>query len=265
MQFIKSLFTFRQTRTHPAPLASGDDWYCADSPDRSVRQVVMSFPPDSVTETRFGTIILQADNNPILSMNSWCAGFCSINQQKVAMFRAGDFSSAVKAAGVTFAMSFCRMPSHPVLLLSIRVEAPDLTAAVRRKYSQVPALTHPIAEWISGLNPYDRELISQVLASDCFRLVLAKDTGSTSCVYLPDGRRQESAMPGATCEFQKSIADNLKKVFEERWRALVAHDATVPRSRRNFQKAIGDELLKILPTNRDPILPRGSSASSVNI
>jgi hypothetical protein len=168
MQFIKSLFTFLQTQTQPAPLASGDDWYCAhspDGPDRSVRQVVMSFSPYSVTETRFGTIILQADKNPILSMNSCCTGFCSNNQQKVAVFRAGDFSSAVKAAGVTFAVSFCRMPSHPVMLLSIGVEAPDLTAAVRKKYSQVPALTHPIAEWISGLDNH-RELASSNFRTD---------------------------------------------------------------------------------------------------
>ena len=138
----------------PAPGASSaPDWYCADSRDGFVHQVVMSFPPDSVTETPFGTILLPADKYPILSINSWCTGFCGINQQNVAMFRAGEFAPAVKAAGVTLAISFCHMPSHPILLLLIRVESPGLTAAVRRKHPRAPALVHPIAEWITGSAP----------------------------------------------------------------------------------------------------------------
>lgn len=256
MEFLKSIFGSRRTETPIVPDTALTGWYCVDSPDRTVRQVVMSFPPDTVAETKFGLIILPADKYPILAMNSWCAGFCTINQQSVAMLRAGDFASAVKAAGVTLAISFCKMPSHSILIISIRVESQKLTGPVRKKYPQVPPLTHPVAEWISGLNPYDRELIPAVFGSDCFRLVLAEDSSSTNCVFLPNGERQESAMPGVVCEFHKHLSDDLKHALEERWKALLAHDAAIPKSRRDFQKAIGNEVLKLLPVDKDPILPR---------
>lgn len=244
MSWLSSLFSSRRAQKPSSSGPSGDDWYCVDSPDRSVRQVVMSFPADSVADTKFGTIILPADKYPILAMNSWCAGFCSISQEKVAMLRAGDFAAQAKAAGVTVAVSFCHMPSFPILLLSIRVESPQLTASVRKKYPQVPSLSHPIAEWISGLSPYDRELIPAVLGSDCFRLALAEDSSSVNSVIPPDGRWQESAMPRVICEFHKNLTADMKKALDERWRALLAHDATIPGSRRNFPRGSGDELVR---------------------
>lgn len=241
-----------------APSSATTDWYCADTRDDLLREVIIPLPADSVTETEFGTIMLPADNYPILSMNPWCAGFCSINAQPVAMFRAGEFASAIKQSGVTMAISFCRMPSHPLLLLSIRAESSSLTAAVRAKYGHVPPLTNPIAEWISGLSPHDRELVASVFGSDCFRLVLAEDSKSRNRVYLPDGRVQESAMPRALCEFRRKINGDLRGALEQRWRELLAHDTTISKSRRSFQTASGVELLKTLPTNKDPILPRGT-------
>lgn len=245
-----------EVRTPGPQDSSAADWYCVDSPDRSVHQVVMSFPPESLAETSFGLIMLPADKYPILAMNSWCAGLCTINGQSVAMFRAGEFASAVKVAGVTVAVSFCHMPSHPILMLSVRTESAQLTAAVRRKYAHVPALTHPIAEWITGMSPYDRDLISSVFGSDRFRLVLAQDSSSRNSVFLPDGRRQDSAMPGAICEFHKDLGHDLKGALQDRWRALLAYDATIPRARRNFPRANGEELVRVLPTDKDPILPR---------
>jgi hypothetical protein len=232
------------------------DWYCADTRDGLVREVIIPLPADSVTETAFSKIMLPADNYPILSMNSWCTGFCSINSQAVAMFRAGEFASAIKQAGVTMAVGFCRMPSHPLLLLSIRVESPNLTAAVRTKYGHVPPLTNPTAEWISGLSSHDRELVASVFGSDAFRLVLAEDSGSRNRVYLPDGRVQESAMPRALCEFRRKLDGGLRGALKQRWRELLAHDGTLPKSRRSFKNASGSELVKALPTDRDPILPR---------
>lgn len=253
-------FLKRRSIPDEAPAASSvafsvPDWYCADSPDDSVHQVVMSFPPESVTETPFGMIILPADKYPILSMNSWCTGFCGINRQNVVMFRAGEFAPAVKAAGVTLAISFCHMPAHSVLLLLVRVESPELTMHVRRRFPRAPELVHPIAEWITGLSAYDRELISGVFGSDSFRLVLADDTGGSNRVYLSDGGIRESPLSRAVCEFRKDLNGDLKEAMQSRWRALLAHDAAIPQRRRSFEQAIGAELLRVLPTHRDPILP----------
>jgi hypothetical protein len=245
----------RSTSEAPASQSSSAaDWYCADSPDRSVRQIVMSFPPESAAETGFGLIMLPPDKYPVLSMQSWCAGFCTINGQSVAMFRAGDFASRIKPAGVTMAVSFCHMPSHGFLLLSVRAESPQLTASVRRKHSHVPPLARPVAEWMSALAPYDRELIPAVFRSETFRLTLAGDSGSTSSVMKPDGSWQEAAMPLALCEFHKRLTADLKKAFDERWRALLAYDATIPRYRRDFQTAVGKEVVAVLPLDKDPIL-----------
>lgn len=153
-----------------------------------VHQVVRSFPPDSVAETNFGLIIPPADRYPSLSMNPSCAGLCTINQQHVTMFRAGEFASKVKAAGVTLAIIFSHMPSSPVLLLSVRAGSPQLKAAVCPKYAQAFKLANPVAEWLLALSPYARELVPAVVGADAVRLTVAKDSSSTSLIYLPAGR-----------------------------------------------------------------------------
>jgi hypothetical protein len=214
----------------------------------------MSFPPESVAETSFGLIILPPDKYPVLATESWCAGFCTINGQSVAMFRAGDFASAIKPTGVTLALSFCHMPSHAFLMLSVRAESPQLTASVRVKYSHVPPLARPVAEWMSGLSPYDRELIPAVLGSEAFRLTLAEDSESTTSVRKQDGSWREAAMPRVICEFHKPLTADLRNAFDERWRALLAHHANIPSYRRDFQAAVGEEVVRVLPTDRDPIL-----------
>jgi hypothetical protein len=254
MDILNSLFG--SGKAHDAQDSSATDWYCADSPDRSVHQIVMPFPPESVAETKFGLIILPPDKYPILAMQSWCAGLCTINDESVAMFRAGNFASAIKPAGVTMAISFCHMPSHAFLLLSIRAETPQITAAVLRKHRHVPPLTHPVAEWISGLSSYDRELIPAVFSTDTFRLTLAEDSGSTTRALQRDGSWQESAMPHVICEYHKPLSADLKQAFNERWRALLAYSDTIPSYRRNFQAAVGEEVVRVLPTDKDPILPR---------
>jgi hypothetical protein len=158
---------------------------------------------------------------------------------------------------VTLAISFCRMPSHAILLLLIRAEVPALTAEVRRNYSHVPPLSRPIAEWISGLNDHDRGLIGAVFELDRFRLVLAEDGSGRSRIFGDDGRVHDGALPEGVCEFHHEMSADLKRALNDRWRVLLAHDASLPRSRKDFKRAIGMELTKVLPTERDPILPPG--------
>ncbi|MGB8259733.1 MAG: hypothetical protein WCE75_05265 [Terracidiphilus sp.] len=259
MGILDSLFGARKTAPAPTSASSpavASDWYCADSSDRSVRQIVLAFPPQSVAESKFGILILPADKYPVLTQSSWCAGFATINSQSVGMFRAGEFAGGVKTAGLTLALSFCHMPSHAFLLASIRVESPQMTAAVRRRHPNAPPVTHPVAEWISGLSPFDREMVQAVFAQEIFRLVLADDSGGSSSAIQPDGSWLEGHLPRVVCEFHKPLSAELKKAFNERWRALVAHGDSIPSYRRNFQAAVGAEILRVLPTDKDPVLPR---------
>ena len=256
MSIFQSLFGSKPAETHSASAKTAADWYCANSRDRSVQQIVLSFAPDSATESPFGILILPADKYPVLTAASWTAGFATVNGQSVGMFRASDFAAQVKAAGVTMAISFCHMPSHAVLLVSIRVDSPQLCAAVRRKHPNVPALACPVAEWISGLSPFDREMVHAVFTSETFRLVLSDDSGGSSRAIQPDGRWRQGFVPRVVCEFRKPISDDLRKAFDERWQALLAYADKIPSYRRNFQAAIGSEITSVLPMDKDPVLPR---------
>ncbi|WP_183361332.1 DUF5684 domain-containing protein [Geomonas limicola] len=237
-------------------LSSTSSCYIAATTDGSIRQVVVSLPPASAVETEFSTIILPADKFPILAMHSWCSGFCKINGQHVMMLRVGDFAAAVKNAGITVGLSFCHMPTHPVFLVSVRIDSPDLTGAVRSKFPHVPALSKPIAEWVSGLNPYDRELIPSVLSANPFRVILAEDSPSKSVVYLPDGQTQESAMPDAVCEFSLVLEDGVIECLKQQWEELLRHDASIPGDKRDFNMAANFDLVRLMPLDRDPIMPK---------
>jgi hypothetical protein len=256
MGIFDSLFGSKSRETSSTSAQAPADWYCVESRDRSVQQVVLSFAPDSATDSPFGILILPADKYPVLTAASWTAGFATINGESVGMFRASDFAPQVKAAGVTMAITFGHMPSHAVLLVSIRVDSPALCAAVRRKHPNVPAIACPVAEWISGLSAFDRELVSAVFASPTFRLVLSDDTGGSSRALQPNGTWREGFMPRVVCEFHKPIGADLKKAFDERWRALLAHADKIPSYKRNFQAAIGSEIVSVLPLDKDPVLPR---------
>lgn len=232
------------------------DWYYTATEDSAVRQVVLVLPPECVVETDFQTIMLPAGNFPILAMNSWCAGFCRINSTHLAMLRTGHFGPDVREAGLTVALSFCHLPSHPLFLMSIRVEAPELVAAVRSEHPYVPPLDRPVAEWVCGLNPFDRRLAEAVFATEPFRVLVAQDSCNRSYVYMPDGSRREAAMPEGVCEFQVCLPAEAMQRLQHEWRELISYDALLPSSRRDFQAATGQEILRYLPLDKDPVLPR---------
>jgi hypothetical protein len=234
---------------------SGGSWYRATTKDNRVRQVVLSLPPEQLTETPFSSIILPADKYPALVTSSWCAGFCRINGQYVAMLRAGGFAEAVKSAGVTMAISFCHMPSHAVVFVSVRIESPSLAAAVRARYSHVAPLSRPVAEWLSGLSPYDRELLPAVFATNPFRLVLADDGPNRSSILQPDGSFFETCLPQAVGEFTLQLDDKARQVLQEEWKALLQHHDSIPDYRRDFRKAANLELAQQFRIDEDTILP----------
>lgn len=242
--------------SHQAEAAQKKDWYFVKSPDGSVRQMVVMLPPASLVETEFGLLMLPADKFPILVMNSWCMGPCRINGQNVMVLRAGAFAAKVKTAGITLALSFCHMPSHAVLLADVRIEATDLTQAVRAQYKHVPPLAKPMAEWLSGLNPYDQELIPTVLQSSPLRVVITEDSSSRNSVYMPNGAVRESAMPAAVGEFQVQLDEQSRGILAKEWSDLVKFAASIPAHRRDFQKATNSELTRVLPVDKDPIFSR---------
>ncbi len=252
MKWFESIFKGKASAKR-----GGDGWYLATTADKAIRQMVLTFPAGTATGTEFSTLILPADKFPVLAMNSWCAGFCKINGKYVVIMRAGTFAEEVKGAGVTVAMSFCHMPSHPLFLVQVRVDAPGLGPKVRAKYpSTVPPLTFPIAEWVSSLNSYDRELVPSVLAAEPFQMVICEDSQNSNVVYMPNGRTQESFLPRAFCEFRSNMPPEARKVLHDEFKQLMRHDANIFGSRRNFNIAFSTEITKYMPLDKDPVFAK---------
>lgn len=211
-------------------------------------------PSGAASETPLSVIMLPAGAYPILATTSWCAAPCVVNGAPLVMLRAGSFGRALRRTGFTMAWSFCHLPSHAVLMLDIVLDAPSHTAAIRQAHRHVPAVRRPVAEWLSGLDGKDRQLVGSVLASRPLRVVLAEDSQNVSTVFGPDGTRRTSAMPEALGEAVLHLPEAAVAALQQEFEALVTYAGKSSPSHDRFALATNFEVIRYLPLDQEPLL-----------
>ncbi|GFO68783.1 hypothetical protein GMLC_23620 [Geomonas limicola] len=63
-------------------------------------------------------------------------------------------------------------------------------------------------------------------------------------------------MPDAVCEFSLVLEDGVIECLKQQWEELLRHDASIPGDKRDFNMAANFDLVRLMPLDRDPIMPK---------
>lgn len=232
------------------------DWYFNKTKDGKISQLVITVPSSSVKETEFGMLVLPFDNFPMLCSQPWCAGFLRMTEKPnpYLMLRVDEFDEDVKNTDLTVAISFCKLSTDAIFLVSIRLENPSISNRIYKKFSYIPQLKKPILEWVCSLSEeYSVKMMQEIFSDSKLKVLVANSEGANTNIMHNDGKTTKCLGPRAHHERELDLKEGFIDIYNEELESLIKYFKSIPSSKKNFQNA-NMELGKLMPFDKDPII-----------
>ena len=235
------------------------NWYRASDARRKTRQVVIELPTGGAVAPKFGSLVLPAKYENLVS-KSWTAGYFRMMSDRAPflLVRADGHVDQLKECGLRLAFSCYRARAGGLFGLFVAAKNPDLDIASPSRRA--------VFECIYGLDIQDTvDLIQDGLSRDSAHLCFADAaTNIATVVFDESGNRRNLSAPACRFDRVHPVPAECQRALVQEFRELLHYHRAVTPSRRNYLASV-EELSADFSPSADPVLAHSEQAPSPSI